>query len=171
LNSGVYAFYAPEPAGHPAPTKRAGETTGTHKVGSVDVPDEETTVTKPGPIVLGGCVTGNLKDIPFGDKLEAELVKSWQGLPQLPKGVGEFYRCVADLKFYEGEKLVTKLPVEKGYATICFAVPPQSNASIYFLDKYFTKDAAWVPVAGPFTSGISCGPADQTGLYGMVDKK
>jgi hypothetical protein len=171
LNSGVYAYYAPEPAGHPEPTKTGGGVIGTHKEGSVDVPDDHETIEKPGPIILGGCVTGEVKDLPEGSKLEAQLVRSWQGLPQLPRGVGEFYRCIADLKFFDNGKLVNKLPAEKGYATICFSIPPQSNGSIYFLDKYFTKNAAWVPVAGPFTTGISCGPADQSGLYGMVDKK
>jgi hypothetical protein len=173
VNSGVYAFYAPDPAGHPAPPQPVTSTTaGTHRVGSIDVPNAGVvTVTQPGGLVLGGCVTGNIKDLPGGDTIQAELVHSWPGYPDLPTGVGEFYRCVVKLQFYEASKLIDKIPVEKGNVTICFAVPPQSNGTIYFLDKYLTKEAVWIPLAGPFPTGIACGPADQTGLYGMVDKR
>ena len=172
-NSGVYAIYAPDSAGHPGPTPVTDTiTTVTNiQVGSVLVPEYTTTLVERGPLVLGGCVTGNVNDIPAGDKLEASLIKNWGTLPTLPQGAGEFYRCVAQLKFYEGTILTSKLPVDKGYATICFAVPPQANGSIYFLDKFFDENAVWTAVAGPFPAGIACGPADQSGLYGMVDKK
>jgi hypothetical protein len=173
-NSGVYAIYAPDAAGHPAPTTPAGTTITTvtyTQVGSVLVPKYTTTITKPGPLVLGGGVTGNVSDLPDGNRLDAALVSSWAGLPVLPAGVGEFYRSIAQLKFYEGNTLVSKLATDKGYATICFAVPPQKNGTIYFLDKFFDPKADWVSIAGPFPTGIACGPADQSGLYGMVDTK
>jgi hypothetical protein len=171
LKSGVYAFYAPEPAGHVSTGPGTTTTVTYTQVGSVITPYYTTTINKAGPLVLGGCVTGNVKDIPTGDRLDASLVKSWGDLPNLPTGVGEFYRCVVDLKFYENGKMVNQLAAEKGYATICFAVPPQSNGTIYFLDKYFNAKAEWEQIAGPFQEGISCGPADKTGIYGMVDKK
>jgi hypothetical protein len=171
LKSGIYAFYSPNPDANKNPPSNTTTTVTYTKVGTVQVPEYTTTVTQPGPLVLGGCVTGNVKDIPDGGRLEATLIKSWAGVKDLPEGVGEFYRCVAQLKFYEANKLVNKLAVDKGYGTICFAVPPQANGSIYFLDKFFNPNAEWQQIAGPFTEGIACGPADQTGLYGMVDKK
>lgn len=170
--SGVYAFYAPNAAGHPSVQPGTTITTVTYtKVGTVVVPEYTTTIIKPGPLVLGGCVTGSIRDLPAGDRIEGALIKSTAGLPELPAGVGEFYRCIASLKFFDGNTLVSKLPLEKGFATICFAVPPQSTGSIFFLDKFFDTNAKWVQIAGPFPSGLACGPADQSGLYGMVDKK
>lgn len=170
--SGVYAFYAPNPTGHPATQPGTTITTVTYtQVGSVIVPSYTTTIIKPGTLSLGGCVTGSVRDLPDGDRIEGNLIKSTAGLPDLPVNAGEFYRCIVELKFFDGDTLVSKLPLEKGFATICFAIPPKMNGSIYFLDKFFDTNAKWTEVAGPFPAGIACGPTDQSGLYGMADKK
>ena len=168
-NSGIYAYYAPDPTGHPS-AGGTGGTGGTHRVGSVEVPNGETTVTKPGSLTLGGCVTGNVKDLPAGASIDAQLVSSWPGFPPLPLGVGDFYRCVVKINFFTGGQPTDQLPVQKGDITLCFAVPPQMNGTIYKLNTQ-TPNSTWEFVAGPFPTGIACGPVDATGLYGMVDKR
>ena len=168
-NSGIYAYYAPDPTGHPG-TGGNGSGTGFGHKGSVEAPSGVVVVTKPGAAQIGGCVTGNVKDLPNGNSLHAQLVQSWPGFPDLPTGVGEFYRCVVKVEFYAGNTLVNELPAQKGDINLCFAVPPQMNGSIYRLDTQ-TPNSQWTLAAGPFPTGIACGPVDITGLYGMVDKK
>ncbi len=168
-NSGIYAYYAPDPIGHPS-TGRGGSTGGVVRKGSVEVPSGEVVVTKPGSMSIGGCVTGNVRDLPTGDTLNAELVTSWPGFPNLPVGVGDFYRCVVRVNFFSGGQPTDQLPVEKGDITLCFAVPPQMNGSIYRLDTK-KPNSQWELAAGPYPTGIACGYVDTTGLYGMVDKK
>ena len=168
-NSGIYAYYAPDPTGHPSTGGGSG-TTEIFRKGSVGAPTGEIVVTKPGSMSLGGCATGNIKDLPNGDSLHAQMVSSWPGFPDLPKGVGDFYRCVVKVDFFIGGQKADQLPAQKGNITLCFAVPPQMNGSIYWLDTH-TANSQWVLAAGPFPTGIACGPVDITGLYGMVYKK
>jgi len=52
MKSGVYAFYAPDPAAHPAPSSNKVTTVTYQKVGSVLVPSYTTTIVKPGPLEL-----------------------------------------------------------------------------------------------------------------------
>ena len=133
------------------------------------------TLAKNGPIVLGGCVTGNIEDLVEGKgyRLDASLLNSWKGVRPLPVNVGRIYNCVIDLKFYQTvnqkETLINELPKEDGNVTICFAIPPNHEGTIYFLDKYFNENAEWVAVGGPYLTGIACGPVMKSGYYGMVD--
>jgi hypothetical protein len=168
-NSGVYAYYAPEPDAHPKVTPETVTSLVYVRVGSVDVPTYVTSIVKPGPLALGGCVTGNVKDLPVGDKLDAELITSTDGLKPLPENVGKFYQCIADLKLYEGDKLLKELAKDQGNVTICFAIPPKHEGIIYFLDKHFDDKAEWVAVSDIFPTGIACGPVMKSGYYGMVD--
>lgn len=168
-NSGVYAFYAPEPDAHPKVTPQTVTSLVYTRVGSVDVPSYVTTIVKPGPLAVGGCATGNVKDLPEGSKMDAQLVTSTAGLKALPEKVGKLYECIVDLKLYQADKMIQELPEDQGNATICFAVPPHQKGTIYFLDKYYDEKAEWVPISDPFPTGIACGPVTKTGYYGMVD--
>lgn len=166
--SGVYAFYAPIPEAHPE-EPGSGETIDiTIPKGSVQVPATvSVSLTQPGALQLAGCVTGNFKDVPENNKVNVKLIDKWN--PDLPTKIGEFYRCVVEVKFFDGSNLIETLAVDKGNALICFAVPPFKNGSIYYLNSFFGKDAEWEKIAGPFPTGIACGPVDRSGLYGMVD--
>jgi hypothetical protein len=168
--SGVYAYYAPVPDKVLGPDKVT--TTITYqRVGSVDVPSYTTSIAQNGAMALGGCVTGNVEDLVEGKgySLEAALITSAAALKPLPENVGKFYQCIADLKLKQNTTLVDLLPAADGDVTICFAVPPNQQGSIYYHDKYFNDQSDWVLVAGPFDTGIACGPVMKSGYYGMVD--
>jgi hypothetical protein len=167
-NSGVYAYFSPTfvvpVTGLEPVTIMTIQTEGT-----VDVPAYTTIMAEVGGMELGGCVTGNIEDLApdQGYRVEAS-VTSTEGNP-LPEDVGKFYECVVDIKLYQGDTLLTELPKDDGNITICFAVPPDKNGSVYYLDKYFKDDAKWDSIGGAFDTGIACSPITKSGVYGMVD--
>ena len=87
----------------------------------------------------------------------------------LPIEVGKFYQCIIDLKLYQNEKLINELPKDDGNVTICFAIPPYQEGTIYYWDKYFDEKSEWKPISDPYKTGIACGAVTKSGYYGMVD--
>ena len=140
--------------------------------GTVDVPSSYATVTEDGSFALGGSVTGDVIDLAEGEeyKIEAQLIGSSSDGKLLSDDVGEFQKSIIDLKIYQNNVLVDELPTKDGNVQICFAVPPDQNGTMYFLDKYFDQQAEWKAVSEPFKTGIACNPVTKTGYYGMAGK-
>ncbi len=169
--SGVYGYYAPEPEKDLNDPAMFQTTVIYKREGSVLVPDYVTTIAKNGPIALGGCVTGNVADLPEnkGYEMTASILTSLEDQEKLPPDVGKLYNCIVDLKLNQNGNLIDELPGADGNVTLCFAVPPNQKGTIYFFDKYFNDKAVWEPVSDPYKSGIACGPVMKSGYYAMVD--
>jgi hypothetical protein len=168
--SGVYAFYSPEP------NKAIDDSKFDRKlryelIGSVVVPIYSQTIKSNGPMALGGCVTGNVEDLAFGKgyEMRATLITDPGGIEALPDKVGEFYECIIDLRLYKDGTMIDELPVEDGNVTICFAIPPYQNGTVYYFDKYYGVAPEWTQASDNFKTGIACSPVYRTGYYGMVD--
>jgi hypothetical protein len=169
--SGVYGYYAPEIDKDLTDTSKFTTTTVYEKKGTVLVPHTVITIAKNGAIALGGCVTGNIADLPEnkGYKMEASIITSLEDKDKLPADVGVFYECIVDLKLYQDNNMINELPQGDGNVTLCFAVPPNQKGTIYYYDKYFNATPVWEPVSDAYKTGIACGPVMKSGYYGMVD--
>ena len=86
----------------------------------IDVPGDPKTGA--GPYKLGGCVTGTVKDLKPGFKVNVALLEAWnsyrtEGLPPmpmyywvLPGGTEDIFSCVTTVKIMQNDKLLKEFP-------------------------------------------------------------
>lgn len=168
--SGIYAYYSPDPEKELGPDK-VQEQTRYRKEGTVLVPYTVLELKMNGPFALGGCVTGNLENIFFekGYEVKMEIKTSLKPEEELPKWIGEFYRCIVDVKFYKDGVQIEELPEADGYAKLCYAIPPYKDGTMYYFDAYYDEKPEWERVSDHYKTGIACSPIMRSGYYGMVD--
>ena len=124
----------------------------------IDVPGDPKTGA--GPYKLGGCVTGTVKDLKPGFKINVAMLEAWnsyrtEGLPPmpmyywtLPGGPEDIFSCVTIVKIMQNDKMLKEFPAyendqytkdfpyTKGSAEVCLDTPLEKTGYIYFYDEF-----------------------------------
>jgi hypothetical protein len=144
--------------------------------GSVKPPPAEITVCETGDFSVGGVSVLKVKDLKSGYCLTAFLRNHAFALGRIPDGAGKVLAHITFLQvFYQG-RFVYDVPVADGDIEICYAVPPGTQAEIYFFDFYGprfgmrTGQPVWKPLATTVTDGVACAKAQTSGAYALIGK-
>jgi hypothetical protein len=144
--------------------------------GTVKPPPAELTVCEDGVYSVGGVSTLEVIDLAPGYCLAAFLRNHAFALGRIPDGAGEVLAHITFLRVFFHGRLVYELPVEDGNVQICYAVPPDKQAQIYFFDFYGprfgerTGQPSWEPLETTVEDGIACAAAQTSGAYALIGK-
>lgn len=129
-----------------------------------------------GQYAVGGIATFSVEDLKEGYCIEWETKEHGFALGRLPKHAGKFLTNFVFQRIYLNRHLQYKLPPDNGNIQTCFAVPPNKQVTIYFLDFFgarFEKrrgQISWVPVETTIVDGLACANTDTSGVYALVRK-
>jgi hypothetical protein len=142
--------------------------------GSVKPPRPEIKFCEDGLYSVGGVATVHVEDLAPGYCLEAFLHNKNYALGRIPEGAGKILANVTFLRVFYHGKFTYEVPAEDGDIEICFAVPPGTQAQIYFYNHYgprfgeVTGQPAWEPLPTTVEDGIACAPAQISGAYALI---
>lgn len=142
--------------------------------GTVKPPPAEITVCEDGIYSVGGVATLRVNGIALGHCLAAFLRNHGFALGRIPDGAGEFLANITFIRAFDQGSLIYELPAEDGDVQICYAVPPGTEAQIYFFDFYGprfgerTGQPSWEPLETTVENGIACAPAQTSGAYALI---
>jgi len=144
--------------------------------GSVKPPPAEITVCKEGTHSIGGVVILKVIRLKPDYCLEAFLWNHAFAIGRIPDGAGKVLADVTFLKVNYKGKFIYEVPPEDGDIEICYAVPPGTQAQIYFFDFYGprfgkrTGQPSWEPLETTVTNGVACAKAQTSGAYALIGK-
>jgi len=142
--------------------------------GTVKPPLPEIKFCEDGVYSAGGISTIKARNLAPGYCLEAFLHNKNYALGRIPDGAGKILANVTFLRvFYQG-KFVYEVPSEDGDVEICYALPPGTQAQIYFYNHYgprFGKgkgQPSWEPLQTTVVDGMACASAQTSGAYALI---
>lgn len=142
--------------------------------GTVKPPPAELTVCENGDFSVGGASLLRVDQLAPGYCLTANLWDHSFALGRIPDGAGKVLSDVTFLRvFYQG-RFVYEVPSQDGSIEICYAVPPDTQAKIYFFDFFGprfgkrTGQPSWEPLQTTVTDGVACAPAQTSGAYALI---
>jgi len=144
--------------------------------GSVKPPPAAITVCENGDFSVGGVSVLKVKALKPGYCLAAFLRNHAFALGRIPDGAGRVLANITFLQVFYQSKFVYEVPVADGAIEICYAVPPGTQAQIYFFDFYGprfgtrTGQPAWQPLETTVTAGVACAKAQTSGAYALIGK-
>jgi hypothetical protein len=147
---------------------------GNTEKGTVKPPPSETKFCESGLYSVGGVATFNVHSLAPGYCLEAFLHNKNFALGRIPEGAGSILANVTFLRVYYHGRFVYEVPSEDGDIEICFAVPPDKQAQIYFYNHYgprFGKgngQPSWEPLQTTVEDGLACATAQTSGAYALI---
>lgn len=156
------------------PQVESAESLAQRDPGSVRPPPAQVTACADGIHSIGGVSTLNVTDLAPGYCLAVFLRNHAFALGRIPDGAGEVLAHITFLRVFYRGRLIYELPLEDGQAEICYAVPPDKEAQIYFFDFYGprfgerTGQPSWEPLATTVENGMACAPAQITGAYALI---
>jgi hypothetical protein len=144
--------------------------------GSVKPPPPAITVCKEGTNSIGGLAILKVLRLKLDYCLEAFLWNHAFAIGRIPDGAGKVLADITFLKVYYKSAFIYDVPVADGDVKICYAVPPGTQAQIYFFDFYGahfkqrTGQPAWEPLETTVKDGIACAKAQTSGAYALIGK-
>lgn len=144
--------------------------------GSVKPPPGTIKICKEGTHSVGGVAILKVIRLKPDYCLEAFLWNHAFAIGRIPDGVGTVLADVTFLKVYYQSRFIYEVPVADGDVEICYAVPPGTQAQIYFFDFYGphfkerTGQPAWEPLETTVTDGAACAQAQTSGAYALIGK-
>lgn len=151
---------------------QSGAPGSTYK-GTVKPPPPDAEACGPGEYPVGGSALVKVHRLTDGYCLAANLRPPFAS-GRLPAGAGKFLGKVIFIRYFKNGNMEYELPSESGDVEVCFAVPPDTQAQIYFYDFYgpqFGKRKGqpdWVLVESTVEGNFVCAPAMTSGAYGIV---
>ena len=144
--------------------------------GTVQPPPAELTVCEQGDYSVGGVAILKLSQLNPGYCLAANLWDHAFALGRIPDNAGRVLAEVTFLRVFQGGRFVYEVPAGDGGIDICYAIPPDTEAKIYFFDFYGprfgkrTGQPAWEPLETTVTDGVACANAQTSGAYALIGK-
>jgi len=144
--------------------------------GSVKPPPAAITICENGDFSVGGVSIVKVKELKSGYCLVAFLRNHAFALGRIPDGAGKVLANITFLQVFYQSRFVYEVPVADGAIEICYAVPPDTQAQIYFFDFYGprfgtrTGQPAWEPLETTVTAGVACAKAQTSGAYALIGK-
>lgn len=144
--------------------------------GSVKPPPSDVTVCEDGSRSVGGVSKLTVEDLAPGYCIAAFLRNHAFALGRIPDGAGQVLAHITFVRVFYHGKLVHELPAEDGNVQICYAVPPNTTAQIYFFDFYGprfgerTAQPAWEPLPTTVENNVACAAAQTSGAYALIGK-
>lgn len=142
--------------------------------GSVKPPPAELTLCKDDKKSVGGVATLEVTDLADGYCLVAFLRNHAFAVGRIPDGAGSVLAHITFLRVFYHGRLAYELPAEDGQVEICYAVPPDKTAELYFFDFYGPRfgersgQPAWEPLATTLDGEVACAAAQITGAYALI---
>lgn len=142
--------------------------------GSVKPPPPEIKICEEGVYSVGGVATLQVEELAPGYCLEAFLHNKNFALGRIPQGAGRILANVTFLRVFYLGKFVYEVPPEDGQVEICFAMPPGTQAQVYFYNHYGPRfgqgsgQPAWEPLPTSVKAGLACAPAQTSGAYALI---
>lgn len=129
--------------------------------GTVKPPPHEILIPVTGDYSVGGfCTISTVLNDPKINLAASLLTPLPRDLPDKVHKVRQ--GCL--LTYSMSGQRMDELAPAAGNTTICFAVTPQQQMTIYF-QNIFASNPEWAPVPTTVQNGIACAAANQTGVY------
>lgn len=149
---------------------------GKPEPGTVKPPPRVVKTCKDGNYSVGGVSGLKVSGLKPGYCLKAFLWNHRFAFGRIPKDAGKLLADITFLQIFHYGRLIQELPVQDGKIMICYAVPPNKQAQIYFYDfnrAHFGKKTgqpSWEPLPTTVENGVACAPAQSTGAYALIGK-
>lgn len=130
---------------------------GDEKGGTVKPPPGTTKTCKTGNYSLGGVSIVRVHRLAPDYCLTATLRKRDDTNSILAK--------ITDIQFFYQNQPIGTLPDSEGDVEICYALPPDTQAQIYFRG-YGSEE--WLPLITTYTKRTACAPAQVSGSYALI---
>ena len=144
--------------------------------GTVKPPPSSIEICENGVFSVGGVITLEITDLKPGYCVEAFLWNHAFAIGRIPDDAGQALAHLGFLRIYLNGRLIYELPQEDGTIEICYAIPPEKQAQIYFYDFYGprfgeqTGQPSWEKADTTVENNIACAFAQVSGVYALIGK-
>ena len=149
---------------------------GKPEPGSVKPPPADVTACGDGIHSVGGVATLTITNLADGYCITAFLRNHAFALGRIPDGAGKVLAHITFLRVFYHGRLVYELPLTDGKVEICYAIPPDKTAQMYFFDFYGPRldqrsgKPDWQPLDTTVNDSAGCTSAQITGAYALIGK-
>lgn len=142
--------------------------------GTVRPPPPEVTICQDGFASVGGISTLEVDNLAPGYCLAAFLRNGGFALGRVPDGAGRILANITFLRVFDNSSFVYEVAGGDGGVQVCYAVPANTQAQIYFFDFYGpqfgerTGQPEWEPLETTVENGVACVTAQTSGAYALI---
>jgi len=149
---------------------------GHPKRGTVKPPPRVVRTCREGNYSVGGVSGLKVHRLERGYCLQAFLWKHFFPFGRIPDGAGKILAPITFIQYFRFSRFIHKVPDEDGDVEICYAVPADKEAKIYFYNFHgarfgdHNKKRSWEPLETTIENGMACAKAQTSGAYALIGK-